>query len=62
MNLFIQEPLKNDTITAKIVSQLKCLEEGKKVRFTLQIMYLVMQYLIKIWDIFSEVMLAVNLE
>ena len=35
---------KKDTITAKIVSQLKCLEERKKLRFTLQMKDLVLHF------------------
>ena len=50
------------TITAEIVSQLKCLEERKKLRFTLQMKDLVLNSLIRIWDTFSEVMLETSLE
>ena len=53
---------KKDTITAKIVSQLKCLEERKKLRFTLQIKDLVSHSSVRISDTFSEVMLVTNME
>ena len=53
---------KKDTITAKSVSQLKCLEENKKLRFTLPMKDLVLHSLLRIWDIFSEVMLVMKLE
>ena len=52
---------KNDTITAKTVSKLKCLEERKRLRFTLQMKHPVLHSLVRIWDIFSEVMLVMNL-
>ena len=52
---------KKDTITAKTVSKLKCLEEHKKLRFTLQMNDLVSHSLVRIWDEFSEVMLSMNL-
>ena len=53
---------KKDTITAKIVSQLRCLEESKKLEFTLKMKDLVLHSLIRIWDTFSEVMLVMSLE
>ena len=53
---------KKDTITAKTVSQLKCLEERKKLRFTLQLKDLVLHPSVRFWDTFSEVMLVMNLE
>ena len=53
---------KKNTITAKTVSQLKCLEERKKSRFTLQMKDLFLHSLVRIWDTFSEVMLVMNLE
>ena len=53
---------KTNTITAKIVSPLKCLEERKKLRFTLQKNNQVLHSLVRIWDTFSEVMLVLNLE
>ena len=58
MNILIQE----NTITAKTVSRLKCLEERKKLRFTLQRKDLVLHSLVRICDIFSEVLLVMNLE
>ena len=51
-----------DTITAKNVSQLKCLEERKKLRFTLHMKDLVLHYLVRISDTFSEVILVMNWE
>ena len=53
---------KIDTITTKIDSQLKCLGERKKLRFTLQRKGLVLPSLVQIWNTFSEVRLALNLE
>ena len=53
---------RKDTITAITASQLKCLEECKKLRFTLQMKDLVLHSLVRIWDTFSEVMLVKNLE
>ena len=53
---------KKDTITAKTVSQLKCLEERKNLRFTLQLKDLILHSLIQIWATFSEVMFLLNLE
>ena len=53
---------KKDTITSKIVSQSKCLEEGKKLRFTFQMKDLVLHSLVRIWDTFSEVLLEMILE
>ena len=41
---------KKDTFTAKTVSQLKCLEERKKLRFTLQMKDLVLHSLVLIWE------------
>ena len=58
MNILIQE----NTIAAKTVSKLKCLEERKKLRFTLQKKDPVLHSLVRIWDTFSEVMLVLNLE
>ena len=40
----------------------KCLEERKKLRFTLQMKDLFLHSLVRICDIFSEVMSAMNLE
>ena len=59
MNTLIQV---KDTITAKIASQLKRLEERKRLRFTLQMKGLVLRSLVRIWVTFSEVMLVMNLE
>ena len=53
---------KKDTITANFVSQLKCLEERKNLRFTLQMKDPVFDSLVRIWDPFSEVKLVMNLE
>ena len=72
-NLFFAIPLrillkpwklsfKKDTITAKTVSQLKCLQERKMLRFTLQMKDLVLPSLVQIWDTFLEVMLVMKLE
>ena len=58
MNTLIREKQN----TAKIVSQLKCREEPKKLRFTLQMKNLVLHSSVQIWDAFSELMLAMNLE
>ena len=53
---------KKDTITAKFVSQLKCLEERKKLRFTLQMKDLVLLSLVRIWDTFPELMVVMKFE
>ena len=53
---------RKDTILAKTVSQLKCIEERKKLRFTLQMKDPVLHSLVRIWDTFSEFMLVMNLE
>ena len=53
---------KKDTITAKTAPKIKCLEEGKKLRFTLQRKDPVFHSLVRIWDKRSEVMLVMNLE
>ena len=53
---------KIDTITTKTVSQLKCLEERKELRFTLWMKDLVLHCSVRIWDTFSEVMSVMNLE
>ena len=53
---------KKDTITPKTVSKLKCLEERKKLRFTLELKDPVLRSLVWIGDTFSEVKLAMNLE
>ena len=58
MNTLIQK----DTITAKTVSKVKCLEERKKLRFTLQMKDLVLPSLVRIWNTFSEVKLVTTLE
>ena len=54
--------LKKDTITAKIVSKLKCLEKRKRLRFALQMKHPVLHSLVRIWDTYSEVLLVMNLE
>ena len=51
-----------DTITAKTLSKLECLEERKNLRFTLQMKDPVLHPLVRIWDIFSEIILVMNLE
>ena len=51
-----------DTISTKAVSQLKCLEERKKLRFTLQRKDLVLQFLVRLSDTFPVAMLEMNLE
>ena len=53
---------KKDTITAKTGSQLKCLEDCKKLRFNLRMKDLVLYSSARIWDTFSEVMSVLNLE
>ena len=53
---------KKDTITAKTVSQLKCLEQHEKSTFTLQMKDLVSHFSVPIWVTFSVVMLAMILE
>ena len=53
---------KKDTITAKTVSKLKCLEKRKRLRSTLQMKRSVLHSLLRIWDTYSEVMLVMNLE
>ena len=53
---------KKDTITAKTVSKLKCLEERKRLRFTVQMKHPVLHSLVRIWDTYSELMLVMNLE
>ena len=53
--------IKTNTITANAVSKLKCLEEIKKFKFTLQNEDLVFLYLERTWDTFLEVVLALNL-
>ena len=62
--LLKQLPLsfKKDTITAKLLSQLKCLQEHKKLRFTLQVKDLVLPSLVRIWDKFFEEILVITLE
>ena len=54
--------LKKYIITAKAVSQLKCLEERKKLRFPVQLKGLVLHSLVQTWDTISVAMLAMNLE
>ena len=58
MNNLIQEG-HNDSLA---VSQLNCLEERKKLRFTLQMKYLVLHFLLRTWDTFSVAKLARSLE
>ena len=58
MNTLIQKY----TITAKAVSQLKCLEECKKLRFTLQMKDLALHSVERTWDKLSAVMLAIKLK
>ena len=52
----------HDTITAKNVTQLNCLEKCKKLRFTLRMKDLVLHSLVRTWDTFSVAFLAMNLE
>ena len=40
---------KKDTIAAKTVSQLKCIEELKKLRFTLEMKDMVLHFLVRTW-------------
>ena len=54
--------LKKDTITAKIVSRLKYVEERKTLRFTFQVKNTVLHYLVRVSDTFSELMLLMNLK
>ena len=51
---------KKDTITAKTVSQLKCLEERKKLKFTLQMEDLLLRSLVRTWDKFWKVLLEIT--
>ena len=51
---------KTHTIAANVVAQSKCLDECKKLRFTLQVKDLVLQSLVRTWHIFSVAMLAKN--
>ena len=53
---------KKDTITAKAVSQLNCLEEQKLMRFNLQMKDLVLHCFERICETFPEITLAMNLE
>ena len=53
---------KKDKITAEAVSQLKCLDELREVRITLQVKDLVLHSFVWTWDTFSQVMLAISLE
>ena len=53
---------KKDTYTAKVASQLKCLEERRRLEITLKMMDLVLHFLVRIWDTFSELMLVMDLE
>ena len=53
---------KKNAITAKTVSQLKCLEEREKMRETLQVKDLVLELSAHTWDTFLVAMLATNLE
>ena len=50
------------TISQKFLSQSKCLEERKKLRFLLQMKHPVKHSLVRSWDALSEAMLAMNLE
>ena len=52
---------KNDTITSKTVSHLKCLKERKKNEITWQKKDLVLHSLLRTWDTFSERTLVWNL-
>ena len=52
---------KKDTITAKIVSKLMCLEQLKNLRFTLQMKDLVLPSLAQTWEKSSELMFAMKL-
>ena len=58
MNILIQERHNHSENCIKV----KCLEERKKLRFTLQMKDLVLHSLVQIWDTFLEVMLVMNLE
>ena len=53
---------REDTTTAEAAMQLKCLEVLNKLRFTLQKKDLVMQFLLRTWDTFLEVLLVMNLD
>ena len=54
--------LKKDTITARIVSPLKCLKERKMLKCSHQMKNLVLHSVVRIWDTFPEVFLAWDLE
>ena len=54
--------LKKDTITAKAVSQIRCPEGHKKLEYTLQTKNPDFHSLVRTWDTFSEVMLAMKME
>ena len=49
---------KEDTIKARVVTPLKCLEERKNLRYTKQFKYLVLHSSVRTWYTFSEVFLA----
>ena len=51
-----------ETITAKTLSQLKCLEEPKKLRFILQMRDLFLHPFVRTWDTFLVAMLGLDLE
>ena len=53
---------KKDPITMKTVSRLKCLEERKKLRYTVQMKYLVLHSSVRTWHTYSAVILALKLE
>ena len=58
MNTLFQER----QIHSENLSQLKCLEEGKKMRFFLQMKSLVLHSLVRTWNTISEVILAMNVK
>ena len=52
---------KKDIIRAKTVLQIKCLEECKKRKFTLQMKDMVLNSLVRTWDTTLELISAMNL-
>ena len=56
-----KRPFKSITIKDKAVSKWKSLEENKMLRFILQMRILALRSLVRTWDTFSEVILALNL-
>ena len=51
---------KKETITTRSVLQLNCLEEPKKLEFTMQLKDMVLHFLVWTWENSSELMLAMK--